>query len=276
VKRVLELVQLERHGDKYPRQLSGGQQQRVAFARAVVFEPRVLLMDEPLGALDRRLREALQAEIRALYERLGITLIYVTHDQEEALSMSDRIALFHDGYLEQVGAPSELYESPQSVFVANFLGDSTIFAGELLSTGAKVRVRCPVGEVRAPNPAGLGSGEAVKIMVRPERITVESAAAAHPAESSELNVVRGTITETTYFGSSERLTVELAPGTRATVARVAGAGVALRPGDRVVLSWEVDHGVLLRAGPEPASPAPGGSPTGAGIRAGAKTLAASG
>ena len=126
---MLKLVGLPGFADRYPRQLSGGQQQRVALARAIVFEPPLLLMDEPLGALDKKLREQMQLEIKHLHQRLGVTIIYVTHDQEEALVMSDRIAVFNRGRIEQVGTPTELYERPATRFVADFIGESNIFPG---------------------------------------------------------------------------------------------------------------------------------------------------
>jgi putative spermidine/putrescine transport system ATP-binding protein len=146
VARVLEQVGLREHGVRYPHQLSGGQQQRVALARAMVFEPRILLMDEPLGALDRKLREQMQIEIMRLHRELGVSIVYVTHDQDEALMMSDRIAVFNRGRIEQVGAPDLLYEKPATVFVAGFLGES-ILPG---TRDRDYRSALPLGWTRGP------------------------------------------------------------------------------------------------------------------------------
>src|SRR5687767_2754599 len=162
---VLQLVGLPGYEGRYPRQLSGGQQQRVAVARALVFNPRVLLMDEPLGALDKQLREHLQLEIKALHDQLGVTIIYVTHDQEEALVMSDRIAVMNDGRIEQCGPPTELYDEPSTRFVATFIGESNFIDGRVISSDGLASVVAieGAGTVRAPGPSLQSPGTAATV-----------------------------------------------------------------------------------------------------------------
>ena len=174
VERVLDMVQLTGFGDRRPAQLSGGQQQRIAVARALVFEPKLVLMDEPLGALDKQLREQMQLEIRRLHQRLGVTMVYVTHDQAEALTMSDRIAVFHRGKIQQLDAPEQLYETPVNAFVARFIGENNRFEGSLQSVaGTRCTVRiagdaCIEGSLAAPLPVGAR----VTVSLRPERVQV--------------------------------------------------------------------------------------------------------
>lgn len=190
---ALATVALAGFGARKPSQLSGGQRQRVALARATVVQPKVLLLDEPLGALDLKLREQMQVELKELQRSLGITFIFVTHDQEEALTLSDRIAVFNHGRIEQLGTPSEIYESPTSPFVASFVGTSNVFADE--------RATALLGR------EGIHS-------IRPEKITLGAAGSKTPAGSIGLP---GTIAEVIYLGTSTRLLVELADGTRLTV-----------------------------------------------------------
>src|SRR5581483_8600606 len=174
VQEALELVHLGGLGGRYPRQLSGGQQQRVALARAIVFRPPLLLMDEPLGALDKNLREAMQLEISRISRELGVTVLYVTHDQEEALAMSDRIAVYHQGRIEQLGSGEDLYERPATLFVAEFMGESTVFRGRVERDGAdawlaSAAARLPI-DPAACAALGLGTGERAALVVRPERL----------------------------------------------------------------------------------------------------------
>src|SRR5271154_1265094 len=166
---ALELVHLPGYGERYPRQLSGGQQQRVAFARAIVFKPRLLLMDEPLGALDKQLRENLQLEMRRLHADLGITFIHVTHDQEEALTMSDRIAVMNEGLIAQVGSPEEIYDRPCDRFVASFIGESNFLPGVVRGgEGGMVVAECGGATMRAATPKRLSPGQTVTLATRPE------------------------------------------------------------------------------------------------------------
>ncbi|ARB30234.1 ABC transporter ATP-binding protein [Pseudomonas tolaasii] len=173
VARALDMVQLSALSDRHPTQLSGGQQQRVALARALVFEPRVVLMDEPLGALDKQLREQMQLDIRELHNRLGLTIVFVTHDQSEALTMSDRIAVFNKGKIEQIGSPRDIYDRPQTRFVAQFIGETNLLEGRLVSIdGERAEVLLGSGvTIRVP-ASGLNVGQNVMVSVRPERLTL--------------------------------------------------------------------------------------------------------
>ena len=200
---ALDLVRLDGAAGKYPRQLSGGQQQRVALVRALVFEPAVLLMDEPLGALDRKLRLQMQIEVKRLQTQLGLTVIYVTHDQEEALVMSDRIAVMNHGRLVQVGTPPELYNTPVSHFVADFIGDSNFLAGTVTESIGNHAVVETAGRLRLPIPrAGLPDpGRPVRLSLRPEKLWLEPAS--HPAG------VAGTIEEAVYMGEVIRYAVRV-------------------------------------------------------------------
>ncbi|MFO1170822.1 MAG: ABC transporter ATP-binding protein [Hyphomicrobiaceae bacterium] len=190
VEEMLELVQLKGYQDRKPRQLSGGQQQRVALARALITRPRVLLLDEPLGALDRRLRQEMQVELKEIQRSIGITTIFVTHDQEEALTLSDRIAIINQGKLVQLGRPELVYERPDTVFAARFLGDANVFSGEPESGG----VRLATGElIRA------AKGAASTVIVRPEKMEV--AAAGTPVASGS-NQITGEILQVVFSGAS--------------------------------------------------------------------------
>ena len=172
VDKMLDLVGLSRFADRYPRELSGGQQQRVALARGLVFNPDVLLLDEPLGALDKNLREQMQVEIKRIHREVGTTMIYVTHDQTEAMTMSDRVAVFSNGRLEQVAAPLEVYNRPANRFVAQFIGDSNFFAGRIDRSRPGWVELAGIGPVRvADNGASVPAGD-VDLMIRPERLRV--------------------------------------------------------------------------------------------------------
>jgi putative spermidine/putrescine transport system ATP-binding protein len=248
VRRALDLVRLTGFGDRYARQLSGGQQQRIALARAIVFEPALLLMDEPLGALDRKLRDAMQLEISRISRELGITVIYVTHDQEEALALSDRIAIYNAGRIEQLGTGEELYETPATLFAASFMGESTVFRGHLdevhgqpmlLSRGRHI----PVSN-RACHRARLERGQAAAMIVRPERLRSDGAVA-----SSGNPSVSGVVMEELYLGSIRKYVVDL-EGDHRAIARVPlGSEQAWPPvGGRVHLTWNLEHGVLVPDG----------------------------
>ena len=236
---ALGMVRMTEYGDRYPSELSGGQQQRVALARALVYEPRVLLMDEPLGALDKKLREWLQAEIKRIHREVGSTFVYVTHDQEEALSMSDRIAVFNNGKIEQVGSAEELYERPQTLFVGRFLGESTVLLGKGSQAGAGV-THIDVAGHRV-SAEGHRDASDLAILVRPENLRLEADGTA-PGEGE--NMVPVTIAEVTYLGASRRYTVELPDGTEGSV-RVSHARRSFERGDRAAMLWAVGSGVLL-------------------------------
>jgi spermidine/putrescine transport system ATP-binding protein len=206
VAEALALVQLQGLERRRPAQLSGGQQQRVALARALVLNPSVLLLDEPLGALDAKLRKALQVELKALQEAVGVTFVYVTHDQEEALTMSDRLAVMAGGRIEQVGPPTELYEAPATTYVAGFLGVANLFQATAAGTGASpCRVRLGEFELEAAGGDTAASGE-VKVVIRPERVRLE------PYGSTGPNRVPGMVERLVYQGPATQLVVRLANG----------------------------------------------------------------
>jgi spermidine/putrescine transport system ATP-binding protein len=207
VRKALSLVRLEGYEKRRPNQLSGGQQQRVALARALILNPSVLLLDEPLGALDAKLRKALQLELKAIQEEVGITFIYVTHDQEEALTMSDRIAVMSDGRIEQVGTPREVYEEPATAYVADFLGVSNLMDGSAKGSAGDGRCRVKLGEFEVL--AGQGEEDAlgeVKLVIRPERVELEA-----QGVSGE-NRVPAMVERSVYVGSILQLIVRLAHG----------------------------------------------------------------
>jgi spermidine/putrescine ABC transporter ATP-binding subunit len=242
---VLELVGLPGYEGRYPRQLSGGQQQRVALARALVFDPRVLLMDEPLGALDKQLRERLQLEIKALHGQLGVTIVYVTHDQQEALVMSDRIAVMNEGRIEQVGTPTEVYDEPATRFVASFIGESNFLAGRVVGEdGALALIDLPgVGELRARSN-GLPVGTATELAVRPEKIVFADEIADDPA-----NVLDATIVSAVFVGDAWRYEATLAGGQALVLKRQHRAGVALHAaGEPARVAWRPDDGRLVAGG----------------------------
>jgi spermidine/putrescine transport system ATP-binding protein len=206
VTRVLDSVRLAGLEHRRPAQLSGGQQQRVALARALVLNPSVLLLDEPLGALDAKLRKALQIELKTIQEAFGITFVYVTHDQEEALTMSDRIAVMSDGHVEQIATPSEMYEEPKTAFVADFLGVSNLMTVRVEADGAG-GCRAHLGEFSLRALRGeLETRGASRAVIRPERVRVE------PYEAAGENRVPGMIERVVYLGASEQLVIRLATG----------------------------------------------------------------
>jgi spermidine/putrescine transport system ATP-binding protein len=204
--KAMALVQLSGFEKRRPGQLSGGQQQRVALARALVLEPPVLLLDEPLGALDARLRVDLQVELKRIQENLGVTFVYVTHDQDEALTMSDRVAVMRHGKIEQLGAPQALYEEPATAFVADFLGTSNLIPATLAGReNGHSKLQVGTFTLRAANPAGAADGDAMA-MIRPERVRLE----AHGAEGE--NRLPGMVEEVVYLGFHQELRVRLATG----------------------------------------------------------------
>jgi putative spermidine/putrescine transport system ATP-binding protein len=238
---ALALVGLEQLGARYPRQLSGGQQQRVAFARSVVFRPRVLLMDEPLGALDRKLREALQVEIKRIHRELGITFVYVTHDQDEALALSDRIAVFNEGKIEQVGTAAELYERPQTLFVAEFVGDSNVFRGPLADDARSLEFAGT--RILLPPLATDTAGDAA-VMVRPRHMILSS----QDDAAGPQNALAGQVAETVYLGQSVNVVVELDVGQRAQLREPPERGLSLSIGQRVVIGWAPADAVVFVEG----------------------------
>jgi spermidine/putrescine transport system ATP-binding protein len=223
VARALELVRLEGLERRRPSQLSGGQQQRVALARALVLEPAVLLLDEPLGALDAKLRRSLQVELKAIQEQVGITFVYVTHDQEEALTMSDRMAVMADGRVQQLGTPEDVYEEPETTFVADFLGVSNLMPAVAEGNG---HVRFGNTVLAAERGDRAARGE-VKLTIRPERIRIR------PAGAEEPNSLPGSVRRIVYLGSATQVFVELAVGLTLQAAVTAGEAAPPREGDAV-------------------------------------------
>jgi putative spermidine/putrescine transport system ATP-binding protein len=243
---ALELVGLHGHVERRPAELSGGQQQRVALARAIVFQPDLLLMDEPLGALDRKLRASMQIELMRIARETQATVISVTHDQEEALVMSDRIAIYNHGRIEQLGTAPELYDHPASLFVADFIGDSNIFRGRLGGSAGRPEVvgdgwSATVGEAAAIDHR---SQAPVALVVRPEHLRLLPAS--RPPDDGALNTREGVVAEVVYLGAEWRYVIDL-PGGTAALARVArsDAGEPMAPGDTVLLAWRPENGVLL-------------------------------
>ena len=206
IREALDLVQLGDLGSRMPAQLSGGQQQRVALARALVLKPSVLLLDEPLGALDAKLRKLLQVELKALQERIGITFLYVTHDQEEALTMSDRLAVMDEGRIRQIGTPREVYESPEHAFVADFLGAANLLDADAAGIDQDGRVRVRIGgmELRA-SAAGRDLSGPVKLVIRPERVVLEPGDRAATRD----NTLRGVVDRTVFQGAVTQVLVRL-------------------------------------------------------------------
>lgn len=235
IKRALDMVQMGAFAHRRPAQLSGGQQQRIALARALVFDPELVLMDEPLGALDKQLREHMQFEIKHLHERLGITVVYVTHDQGEALTMSDRIAVFNDGRIQQLAPPADLYERPENSFVAQFIGENNKLPGtvEELSAG-KALVRLATGEVIDATPVNVtAKGQATLVSVRPERVEFKPEmmpAGAHMIDAEVLEVI--------YMGDILRARLKVA-GTEDFVMKMRNTlgQTPLNAGQQIKVGW---------------------------------------
>jgi spermidine/putrescine transport system ATP-binding protein len=243
VEDALRLVEMSGFETRKPGQMSGGQQQRVALARALVNHPKVLLLDEPLGALDLKLRKQMQLELKRIQQEVGITFIYVTHDQEEAMTMSNRLAVMRAGRAEQIGPPEEVYENPQTQFVAAFLGASNLLEGALKqqANGTSTVLLAGGDFVHLPNErAPFGVGESILVGVRPEKITIRSDGGG-PSESG-WNSVTGLLRMATYIGVSHQYKVEGPGGHELTVwVQNLGAEPAPAPGERVRLSWRWEH-----------------------------------
>ena len=258
VEAELERVGLAAEANRRPAQLSGGQQQRVALARALVNLPKVLLLDEPLGALDLKLRKGLQVELKRIQRDVGITFVYVTHDQEEALTMSDRIAVMNRGRLEQVADPEEVYERPTTTFVAGFIGVSNLMPGEVThANGAHSRVRLDSGvEIEAPTD-GIGAGERCHAVVRPEKLRLDPRDASGPEGWPS---VEGMVESSVYLGTATQIVVKLAGDVPMTVlvpnadeaerGRLPGGGAPVR------LSWAPEHIHVVRESEAAPRPAP--------------------
>jgi spermidine/putrescine transport system ATP-binding protein len=235
VDEVLELIELGHLARRKPTQLSGGQQQRVALARAIVNRPSVLLLDEPLGALDLKLRRQMQLELKRIQTEVGLTFVHVTHDQEEAMTMADTIAVMNNGRIEQLGDPATLYENPVTTFVANFLGQSNLVRARVTSrVGDELTVDARGTTFTMPVRRCVSNSDDIWVGVRPEKIQVDAA-------GGGTNRLSGTVTDTSYIGVSTQYLVRLPWGQDLTVIRQNDGAPIHRPGDSVDLSWEPDH-----------------------------------
>jgi putative spermidine/putrescine transport system ATP-binding protein len=247
VLKALEAVSLADKSDRLPSELSGGQQQRIALARALVYEPSIILMDEPLAALDKKLREQLQLEIRRVQKALGITMLYVTHDQQEALLLSDRICLMNNARIEQIGTPDELYFRPKTIFAADFIGESNIFAARVLDvSGPDVVLRGPAdcALTALANGASLTPGQVVKAMIRPEHVRLQ------PSDGRPLrqNCIPAQIAEKTFLGEATKYYAAVSPEhTFVSKALTTANACALNTGDDVILMVEKHSIVVLNA-----------------------------
>ncbi|NUR88506.1 MAG: ABC transporter ATP-binding protein [Nonomuraea sp.] len=230
---MLEIVDLAGREKRMPREMSGGQQQRVALARALVNKPRALLLDEPLGALDLKLRQAMQIELKRIQREVGITFVYVTHDQGEALTMSDRIAVMNDGLVEQLANPREIYEQPATTFVAGFIGTSNLLAG----TATAGELKIGGGRVLVPGREG-----AVTVTVRPEKITIST-----EEPDGDVSAVAGKVAEVVYLGTYNSYAVSLADGAEITVFQqnAHDSTITAERGDSVWLSWRAQHSYVI-------------------------------
>lgn len=237
VKKALDMVQLGTFGNRRPAQLSGGQQQRVAVARALVFDPVLVLMDEPLGALDKQLREQMQYEIKHIHENLGVTVVYVTHDQSEALTMSNRVAVFNDGVIQQLAPPDELYERPQNAFVAQFIGENNTLVGDIKEVnGDSVTVDVNGSIITALNVNTEGVGSKTTLSIRPERVAVNPS-----NEGDYQNVFKATVEELIYLGDHIRTRASVC-GDDEFVVKIANASAlaAIKEGTEVTFGWKAE------------------------------------
>jgi putative spermidine/putrescine transport system ATP-binding protein len=234
VRRALSMVRLDGFEARRPGQLSGGQQQRVAVARALVFEPKLVLMDEPLGALDKQLRERMQYEIKQLHAELGLTIVYVTHDQSEALTMSDRVAVFHSGEIQQLAHPASLYEEPANSFVAEFIGENNQFSGTLIErSGQFCSVRLSTGGVIRALAVNVGrEGEPVLLSLRPERVLL------NPPPTVTPNLYEAEVRELIFLGDHLRVHLSI-PGSDQLILKIPNSlgRSRLEPGQRVTIGW---------------------------------------
>jgi len=247
VQKMLDLVHLGEYGDRYPNQLSGGQQQRVALARAIVFNPPLLLLDEPLGALDKNLREKMQLEIKHIQEKIGITTISVTHDQEEALTMSDRVCVMNQGKIEQIATPEEIYQKPRNKFIAEFIGEINLLAGQIMTTeNGKSLVKLfgdSEGIFYAKKEPSI-SGREIYIAIRPEHFHVVS----EPGEFE--NTISVTVSEKIYVGDAVKVKTESSFGEEITIKVPARLGNELRVGNEVSLGWDSMESTLIPYEPQ--------------------------
>lgn len=238
VSEVLQMVQMEKFADRKPRQLSGGQQQRVAIARALVNHPSILLLDEPLGALDLKLRKQMQLELKSLQKRLGTTFIYVTHDQEEALTMSDRIAVMNQGKIEQIDKPINIYNHPQTKFVADFIGQTNLLKGKVLSEKDGVATILIGKKIYTFKSSGnVEKDDQVYISIRPEQMII--------TRNEGNDELTGVITDRIFIGSSYKTIVQMTSGQTVMVEESVASSHLISKGDQVALAWHENKAILL-------------------------------
>ena len=242
VKKVLDIVELPHVANRLPAELSGGQQQRIALARSIVYSPSIILMDEPLGALDKKLRDNLKREIRQLHRKLGATILYVTHDQEEAMALSDRVCVMNNAKIEQIGTPADLYFRPASVFVAEFLGESNLIEATVRDiTASHVTMEGPGRAAVKSSPANdLQVSQKVRFLVRPENISI-------PALQDHDNKLEATLRETLMIGQTTKLFAELACGTEIVCTQLTREDRLPAPGEKITFSWSRESTVILTA-----------------------------
>jgi spermidine/putrescine transport system ATP-binding protein len=250
VSEALDMVRLSNMAKRKPKQLSGGQRQRIALARALVNRPKVLLLDEPLGALDLKLRKAMQLELKALQEEVGITFIYVTHDQEEALTMSDRIAVMSNGVVHQVGDPETIYEHPADRFVADFIGETNFIPVKVLSLSPEIVVELGTGEKATAGWAeeGLEVGDQAVLSIRPEKMDMLEPKEVSGTPSQNVTHVKGKVTHLVYVGTDTRHTVTLGDSTE-IVARLQNIYIGEEPwelGEDAIVTWNAAHARILK------------------------------
>jgi putative spermidine/putrescine transport system ATP-binding protein len=244
VGRALSMIELSKMADRKPSQISGGQQQRVALARALVFEPSLVLLDEPLGALDKSLRETMQYEIKRMHRRLGVTMVYVTHDQSEALTMSDRVAVFDQGVIQQIASPTELYENPDNAFVAGFIGENNGLVGEVNDIGpAYASMRLSGGQVlHGKKGHGIVQGGRAILALRPERVFIGDTSDDTP------NRLSGTVDETIYCGDHRRIYITIS-GAKSFIIKIPNNQNMALPasGQKVTVAWHRDDCKIVAA-----------------------------
>jgi ABC-type Fe3+/spermidine/putrescine transport system ATPase subunit len=235
---------LEGFETRYPKQLSGGQQQRISLARSIVFNPSILLMDEPLGALDKKLRKHMQIELKQLHRKLGMTVVYVTHDQEEALTMSNRIAVMNDGQIAQVGTPDEIYQRPASSFVADFIGESNFINAKVIEINADYAVVAQSeSRITVPAVGWLEKNQSISVLLRPERINIHA-----EAPKERRNVIPGIVQDDLYIGNLSRYLIEV-PSWNIVInveLRNAQDTIRFRTGQDVFISWRVVDTILVK------------------------------
>lgn len=245
VKMALSLLKLDHFDQRFPHQLSGGQQQRVALARALVVDPDVLLLDEPLGALDKKLREEMQIELRQLQKKVGITTIFVTHDQEEALTLSDRIAVLNDGVIQQIGSPVEIYEKPKNKFVSNFIGVSNFLCGEVVSCSpesATCKLKCGA-EICIPNAEVTPNKKTVELAIRPEKLNILK-----EKSLENRNYMKGELVNIVYLGTTTQYYVYLKSGETMVVYQQNVGAFGKQPfsvGETVYLCWSPENTLII-------------------------------